>query len=59
MTTTQAPAPPTSNAHLIRWVEKMAELSQPARIHWVTGTQAEYEICATSWWRPGHFPAQS
>ena len=44
MTTTQAPAPPTSNAHLIRWVEKMAELTQPAHIHWVTGSQDEYEM---------------
>ena len=29
MTTRPATAPPTSNAHLIRWVEKMAELTQP------------------------------
>ena len=34
---------PTTNKHLIRWVEKMAELCQPARIHWVDGSQAEYE----------------
>ena len=37
---------PTTNKHLIRWVEKMAELCQPARIHWVDGSQAEYdELC--------------
>ena len=35
--------PPTTNKHLIRWVEKMAELTQPASIHWVDGSQAEYE----------------
>ena len=34
---------PTTNKHLIRWVEKMAELTQPDKIHWVDGTKAEYE----------------
>ena len=33
--------PLTTNKHLIRWVEKMAELTQPARIHWVDGSRAE------------------
>jgi phosphoenolpyruvate carboxykinase (GTP) len=36
-------APPTTNRHLIRWVEKMADLTQPARIHWIDGSQSEYE----------------
>jgi phosphoenolpyruvate carboxykinase (GTP) len=42
-TLSQAPAqaPPTSNKHLIRWVEKMADLCQPARIHWLDGSQEE------------------
>ncbi len=35
--------PPTTNRHLIRWVEKMAELCQPDRVHWVDGSQAEYD----------------
>jgi phosphoenolpyruvate carboxykinase (GTP) len=34
--------PLTTNEHLIRWVEKMAELTEPAAIHWVDG-------CATRW----------
>ncbi len=34
---------PTANKHLIRWVEKMAELAQPDSIHWVDGSQAEYD----------------
>ena len=34
--------PLTTNKHLIRWVEKMAELTQPAAIHWVDGSQKEY-----------------
>ena len=37
---------PTTNKHLIRWVEKMADLCQPERIRWVDGSQAEYdELC--------------
>ncbi|HEY5056231.1 MAG TPA: phosphoenolpyruvate carboxykinase (GTP) [Acidobacteriaceae bacterium] len=35
--------PPTTNKHLVRWVEKMAELTQPASIHWIDGSQTEYE----------------
>jgi phosphoenolpyruvate carboxykinase (GTP) len=34
---------PSSNKHLIRWVEKMVELMQPSSIHWVTGSQEEYD----------------
>jgi phosphoenolpyruvate carboxykinase (GTP) len=34
---------PTNNKHLIRWVEKMADLCQPSQIHWVDGSQAEYD----------------
>src|SRR5436305_10290485 len=33
--------PLTKNQHLLRWVEKMAELTQPANIHWVDGSQEE------------------
>lgn len=33
----------TKNKHLIRWVEKMADLTQPARVHWVDGSQQEYD----------------
>jgi phosphoenolpyruvate carboxykinase (GTP) len=42
------PAQPlTTNAHLLRWVEKMAALTQPAAIHWVDGSQEEYDtLCA-------------
>jgi phosphoenolpyruvate carboxykinase (GTP) len=35
--------PLTTNKHLIRWVEKMADLTQPALIHWVDGSQQEYD----------------
>jgi GTP-dependent phosphoenolpyruvate carboxykinase len=33
----------TANKHLTRWVEKMAELTQPMSIHWVDGSEAENE----------------
>ncbi|WP_263370449.1 phosphoenolpyruvate carboxykinase (GTP) [Granulicella cerasi] len=33
----------TTNKHLIRWVEKMADLCQPDAIHWVDGSEAENE----------------
>jgi phosphoenolpyruvate carboxykinase (GTP) len=35
--------PPTTNKHLIRWVEKMADLCQPDDIYWVDGSKAEYD----------------
>ena len=38
-----AAGPLTKNKHLIRWVEKMADLTHPARIHWVDGSQQEYD----------------
>ena len=36
--------PPTTNKHLVRWVEKMADLCRPESIHWVDGSQAEYDF---------------
>src|SRR5580693_8854275 len=41
---TMISAPATTNKHLIRWVEKMADLTQPASIHWVDGSQEEYDF---------------
>ncbi len=42
-----SPAPLAENKHLLRWVDKMAELTRPADIHWVDGSQEEYEsLCA-------------
>ena len=42
------PAIPLSkNAHLLKWVEKMARLTRPAAIHWVDGSRQEFDaICA-------------
>jgi len=36
--------PLSKNEHLLRWVEKMAELAKPARIHWVDGSREENEL---------------
>src|ERR1700739_4661541 len=33
----------TTNKHLIRWVEKMADLCRPDAIHWVDGSKKEYD----------------
>lgn len=37
----------SENRHLLKWVEKMVELTKPASIHWVDGSQEEYdELCS-------------
>ena len=39
--------PLSKNKHLCRWVEKMAQLTKPDSIHWVDGSQEEYDaLCA-------------
>ncbi len=47
ITTTRDPSVPLSeNKHLLRWVEKMAELTRPERIYWVDGSDQEYnQLC--------------
>jgi phosphoenolpyruvate carboxykinase (GTP) len=45
----------TTNKHLIRWVEKMAELCRPDSIHWVDGSQAEYEFLCDRLVKAGTF----
>ena len=39
-----ATKPLSKNTHLLRWVEKMAELTQPEAIHWVDGSEAERDF---------------
>ena len=46
---------PTTNKHLIRWVEKMAELCQPDHVQWLDGSQAEYDCLCDGLIRVGTF----
>src|SRR5205814_10278715 len=40
-------APLSRNVHLLKWVEKMVRLTQPSGVHWVDGSQQEYDaLCA-------------
>jgi phosphoenolpyruvate carboxykinase (GTP) len=39
--------PLSANKHLQRWVEKMATLCKPDAIHWVDGSQQEYDRLCT------------
>ncbi len=47
--------PLTKNEHLLRWVEKIAALTQPAAIHWVDGSQQEYDALCKEMVRSGTF----
>jgi phosphoenolpyruvate carboxykinase (GTP) len=39
--------PLSKDKHLLKWVEKMAQLTRPASIHWVDGSKEEYDaLCA-------------
>jgi phosphoenolpyruvate carboxykinase (GTP) len=47
MTTRTPSLPLSSNPNLLKWVAKMASLTKPAGIHWVDGSQDEYDaLCA-------------
>jgi phosphoenolpyruvate carboxykinase (GTP) len=47
--------PLSSNRHLVRWVEKMADLMKPSAIHWVDGSQEEYEMLCSQMVATGTF----
>ncbi|PSH03010.1 MAG: phosphoenolpyruvate carboxykinase (GTP) [Acidobacteria bacterium] len=39
--------PPTKNEALLKWVEKIAAITKPDAIHWVDGSQEEYDqLCS-------------
>jgi len=47
--------PLSTNKHLIRWVEKMADLAKPATIHWVDGSDEENEFLCNQMFVAGTF----
>lgn len=36
--------PLSKNSHLLKWVQKIADLTKPDAIHWVDGSQEEYDL---------------
>lgn len=44
MSQTAFAKPPSENQHLLRWVEKMADLCKPDSIHWVDGSDQEDQM---------------
>ena len=50
------PATPLStNVHLLNWVEKMANLTKPAAVHWVDGSVEEDEMLKAQMVEAGTF----
>jgi len=47
--------PLSKNEHLLRWVEKIAELTTPDAIHWVDGSKEEYDWLCAEMVRAGTF----
>ena len=43
MKTRNLETPLSTNPHLITWVKKMVALCKPAHVHWVDGSQEEYD----------------
>src|SRR5712692_7464493 len=48
-------APLSTNVHLLNWVEKMANLTKPATIHWVDGSVEEDEALKAQMVESGTF----
>jgi phosphoenolpyruvate carboxykinase (GTP) len=47
--------PLARNTHLLAWVEKMAHLTKPESIHWVDGSQEEYDVLCAQMVESGTF----
>jgi phosphoenolpyruvate carboxykinase (GTP) len=50
-----APRPLSKNTHLLRWVEKIAALTQPSSIHWVDGSEEENDALCRQMVESGTF----
>lgn len=47
--------PLATNKHLLKWVDKIAALTKPAAIHWVNGSQEEYDLLCAQLVKAGTF----
>ena len=47
--------PLSTNKHLLRWIEKMADLTKPSAIHWVNGSQEENDALCRQMLENGTF----
>ena len=47
--------PLSRNTHLLRWVEKMCQLTKPSAVHWVDGSQSEYDYLCDQLVQAGTF----
>ena len=47
--------PYSENKHLLRWVDKVADLCKPAAVHWVDGSQEEYDALCSQMVAAGTF----
>jgi phosphoenolpyruvate carboxykinase (GTP) len=47
--------PLSKNGHLLKWVDKLARLMQPAGIHWVDGSTEEYDALCLQMVEGGSF----
>ena len=47
--------PYSENKHLLRWVEKVAALCQPASVHWVDGSDEENDLLCSELVQSGTF----
>ncbi|HVP00455.1 MAG TPA: phosphoenolpyruvate carboxykinase (GTP) [Bryobacteraceae bacterium] len=47
--------PLSRNTHLLAWVDKMAQLTKPDAIHWVDGSQEEYDALCEEMVESGTF----
>jgi phosphoenolpyruvate carboxykinase (GTP) len=47
--------PLSSNKHLLRWVKKISQLCKPDAIHWIDGSQREYDLLCEQMVASGSF----
>ena len=47
--------PLSSNKHLLRWVKKISQLCKPDAIHWIDGSQWEYDLLCEQMVASGSF----